>query len=477
MDDFIDDCFTAYSHLLVFQLKDNGYMSDKYVDKSQVIEICDLSIKCLINTFEAVVTNFITSFEDIKQFIHLYSFYQNPQQQKPKIFRQTCRYILSLIPKLNLTSKPSPKTDEYNIKELCKLIAITNLLQCFSQAKAIAQVEDSDVLSIKIGQFVMIEYFDEKIIALNESLSKSAQLIHKYYASEDDFSALMAILEKNSLTLTTIFDYVGQFVNDRADIFEVTREINNCNDDPIILGLTFSSENVNLLESIRNPYESFYRTRFRPILQCHIDGETRYFTTAWLFCEALDEISNNLIPYGEYPIEWRHVHEIKLFSKLSKEKLGKNFEDEVFKIISPSYIVKRNISGFHNISLKKQLAPNSNRKIGEIDFILIDQCNKIVYIIDAKCTKTKFYFQCFAKDKSTFDKYSVKLQDKVQWVANHKDEVGKYFKTNLQEYSVLGFFVTNSLIYYHFFADFPIIPIDKVLDFIKSRDRLSVVPS
>ena len=133
-------------------------------------------------------------------------------------------------------------------------------------------------------------------------------------------------------------------------------------------------------------------------------------------------------------------------------------------------------SFLNNISLKKESVPGTTRKVGEIDFILIDYKRKVVYVIDAKCTKTKFYFQTFNKDKSTFKNYSVKLNDKVQWVSLHKSEVGKYFKmTNIEDYSVKGIFVTNSLIYYSFFSEFPIIPLDKLIKFIETSDRMCVV--
>ncbi len=98
-------------------------------------------------------------------------------------------------------------------------------------------------------------------------------------------------------------------------------------------------------------------------------------------------------------------------------------------------------------------------------------------MIDAKCTKTKFYFQSFTNDKSTFEDYSIKLSDKVEWIASHKTEVGKYFRiNNIDEYTVEGIFVTNSLIYYNFFSVFPIIPLDRLILYIETLDRMCVIP-
>lgn len=475
MQDVIDNYTLDYSILLSKQLKEEGFTDSDFNEISDVISICDVAINCLTNTFDRIVTQLLTSFEDVKEFIHIYSAFSNPTKKKPIIFRHTCRYILNLIPKLKLTSKPSSNSEEHNIFELCKLIALTNLIQSFVQAKAIQQIESESCVSINIEKDIKIDYTSDKIIRLNSALSHSLRPIHKNYSSEDEFSNLMTILEKNSPTVRILFDYISQFINNQADIFEVTREVNN-NNDPIISGLTFSLENVNFSEAVHSPYKTFYRTRFRPIIQINIDGEIHYFTTAWMITEALDEISTNLIPYGELPKGWEIIHELKQFCKQATQKLGKSFEDEVFKIIHPLYIVKRNINGFHNISLKKEIVPNTKRKVGEIDFILVDTISKKMYVIDAKCTKTKFYFQAFIKDKDTFENYSIKLNDKVEWVSSHKRDVGKFFKvSDIDQYSVEGIFVTNSLIYYNFYSSFPIIPLDKLLQYIVTSNRMCVI--
>lgn len=477
MDDIIDNFYEGYSLLLARQIQDEGFPPNKYDIPENTISICDVAIKCIINTFEQVVTELLTSFDDAKEFIHIYSWFSNPNKKKPIIFRHTCRYILSILPKLQLSTASSEKSDEHNILELCKLIALTKLLHSFIQAKSLQLIENKSCMMIEVNLSINIEYTNENIIALNSSLENTSQLIHKTFASEDDFKTIIASVENNSPTFKTLMDYTSQLIDRRADIFEVTREILACNNDPIISGLTFATENVNLYEAVHSPYNTFYRTRFRPILQLNIDGESRYFTTAWLVIESMDELNTNLIPYGELPKGWEKIHDLKQLCKELTKKSGKSFEDEVFRLISPIYNVKRNISGFHNVSLKKQVVPNTNRTVGEIDFLLIDTIRKVIFVIEAKCTKTKFYFQSFNNDKSTFDNYSIKLKDKVQWVESHKNEVGKFFKVpNLGQYSVNGLFVTNSLIYYNFFSDIPIIPLDKLRLYIETSDRMCVIP-
>lgn len=476
MDDVIDNLFAGYSKLLACQLLDEGYVAQIYEELEDTIKICEIAINCIINTFEKVVSMLLTSFKDVQEFIHIYSSFSNPTSKKPIIFRHTCRYIFAILPKLKLTSAPSANSDEHNMLELCKLIALTKLLHTFIQARSIQIIENTSCLKIILDSFVSVDYTSCKIIALNKELNDSTKLIHKSFASEDDFQSLMKTLENNSIALKTLLDYTSQLIDRRGDIFEVTREVVNCNGDPIIQGITFSLDNVNFREAIHSPYNTNFRTRFRPILQLNIDGATRYFSTPWMIVESMDEISTNLLPYGELPKGWEKIHDLKLLCKEVSQKAGSIFEDEVFKIIDPKYMVKRNITGFHTVSLKKQKVPNTNRKVGEIDFILIDKIRKIIFVIDAKCTKTKFYFQSFTKDKSTFEEYSIKLNDKVDWITSHKSDVGKFFKIrDISEYTVEGLFVTNSLIYYNFFSQFPIVPLDKVLCYIESLDRMCVI--
>lgn len=475
MDSAIENFFEGYSHLLARQIQVEGFNPYKYTLPKDVISICDVAINCLINTFEQVVTELLTSFDDVQEFVHIYSYFSNPTQKKPIIFRHTCRYILSILPKLKLSSEPSANSEESNILELCKLIALTELLHTFIQAKSIQQIENSSCLTVEVGRSISIEYTKDSICVLNSKIENTSRLIHKNFASEDDFRSIMATLEENSPVFKILMDYISDCINRQADIIEITREISRCDNDPIICGLTFAIENVNFHEAVHYPYKTFYRTRFRPILQLNIDGETRYFTTSWMMMEALDELSNNLLPYGDQPKGWERIHELKQKCKDLTKKAGKQFEDEVFKVIEPLYLTKRNISGFHNISLKKQFVPNTKRKIGEIDFILINTSRKIIFVIDAKCTKTKYYFQAFANDKSTFEEYSIKLHDKVEWIKSHKKEVGKFFKANIDEYAVEGLFVSNSLIYYNFFSVFPIIPLDKVTRYIATSDRMCVI--
>ena len=157
MDDVIDNFYAGYAHLLACQIKDEGFTALEYNTADEIIPICNIAIDCLLNTFERVVTELLTSFEDVKEFIHIYASFSNPTNKKPIIFRHTCRYILSILPKLKLSSQRSSKSEEHNILELCKLIALTKLLHTFIQAKSVQIIENTSCLKIEVNSFIYIE--------------------------------------------------------------------------------------------------------------------------------------------------------------------------------------------------------------------------------------------------------------------------------------------------------------------------------
>lgn len=85
--------------------------------------------------------------------------------------------------------------------------------------------------------------------------------------------------------------------------------------------------------------------------------------------------------------------------------------------------------------------------------------------------QNKILFQTFLTDKQAFQQYEVKLTDKVNWIKNNKSIVAQYFKIDsLDDFSVEGLFVSNSLIYFGFFSDIPIIPLDKLLVYLEKKD-------
>lgn len=470
----IDARITEHSYFfckkIVDVLSNNNFNAHSYTNREEVITILSIIEKYLISEFSSIVEDLVTSFEDVAAFMQLYSATPNPTSKKMQSIRQTCRYIFYLLPSLYLKSKPSPKTDAENMDEFCKLVTINYLIQELNQAYGIQSLIDTSCLEISLNGYYSLNYTDTTIQRLNEKLSKTTHLIHKEYFSEDLYNLLMKTLDESSIQVAHIFDFTQDFLHRQADVFEVTDEVLNI-DDPIIRGLTFDNNNVNLLQAIEKPLNPQFRTRFRPLICMNIEGKKRAFTTSWMVTEALEEICTNLLPFGTLPSEWEKIIPLKKIALEAQALLGRQFENKVAECINEKYIAKNDISGFNHISLKREKVPNTNRTIGQIDVIAIDETRKIIYVIDAKCNKTKFFFQTFLSDKQAFQKYAVKLTDKVNWITNNKNVVAQFFKIeNLDDFTVEGLFVSNSLIYFGFFSEIPIIPLDKLLVYLEKKD-------
>lgn len=62
-----------------------------------------------------------------------------------------------------------------------------------------------------------------------------------------------------------------------------------------------------------------------------------------------------------------------------------------------------------------------------------------------------------------------KLSYKFWWISNHLNDVAVEAKceTDISEYKVVGFFITNSFVYYGLFSEYPIVhlsDLDRYLD-------------
>lgn len=471
--------FGNFSNKLRSYLLNNGFQNGVYVNYDCIIDLCNKSISWLVERFIEITKQMLVSFEDVQYFMALYSETANPLNKKMISFRQVCRYILSVIPSLELSMNKASKSEFDKMMDLCQLLALSNLIQMFNQARAIQVIMQKACLNITINdRFVDVDYTDSLIIDINKMLSNKNLRIHKNYIPDYVFPNVVEILGSNCNDIAHyIIDYTSKLAFCKSTIFEITREIIGNENDDFVKGFLFDRANVNLIGSIVNPLNFNIRTRFKPLICLYIDGQKRVFSTPWLIHEAIEEISNNLIPYDTLPNGWNSFQNLINLKRKATDDLGKAFEREVLSVLLSKFIVRHNIVAINNKSLKKQLVPNTTRAIGEIDYIVIDANSEKIYVIDAKCTKTKFYFQSFPKDKDIFLGYSIKLQDKTEWVATHLNDVAKEFKLdNLNGYKVEGLFVTNSLIFYGFFSDYPIIPLDKLLLYFQTGNRLCVIP-
>ena len=237
--------------------------------------------------------------------------------------------------------------------------------------------------------------------------------------------------------------------------------------------------------SLTKPHNLKYRTRFRPLIQVYIDDKPYYVTTQGIYFEAMSEIACAHFAHNELPEEWSGIKELKKEAKIIFKKHSDLLEDSVASILNDRYMYLKNVTSLDNVSCAK--APViidgkviSKKTVGEIDFIIIDDILKSIYVVDAKFLKPSFFFTSFAIDADKFRKeggYEDKLSYKIEWLRQNIQLLCRQIKRkDIENYTVEGFFVTDNLVYYSLFSRYPIIPISNVLDYLKTCDRYCFLP-
>ncbi len=304
------------------------------------------------------------------------------------------------------------------------------------------------------------------------------------------YRPLPQVINLNKISFTEFTDIIyGSYIDDS----EIDRVINLSQlfkdflDNDFLRGLTFNESHSDINLAVSKPYIKKSRTRFRPIIQFNVDGSTLYYSTPYMFQEAMEEICANLLPFNDIPEEWSENPCIVKYANEQFQQHDKWLENLIFDVIEQRKMQhKIHVKAINNISLQKASAyiediEFPNCFVGEIDFIAIDYSQKIVYVIDAKLNKTRYHFLSFATDKSHFtdDKgYDQKLSFKVDWIRKHLSDVGKMFKNNSSDFHVQGVFVTETFTYYSLQSIHPIIPISSLEMYcFNTRDKLCFLRS
>lgn len=113
--------------------------------------------------------------------------------------------------------------------------------------------------------------------------------------------------------------------------------------------------------------------------------------------------------------------------------------------------------------------------MGEIDFIIINNDKRIIYIADAKHLKSKYITASFYNDKSKFDTYYIKLQDKLEWAKNNTCLISELFGFDVSSYEIQEIFITDAFIFYALFVSYPIIPLIAINEFLLTNNRLCYI--
>lgn len=243
-------------------------------------------------------------------------------------------------------------------------------------------------------------------------------------------------------------------------------------------GLTLSKKNkMSLLNLASKPYK-IDRYLYRPIITWSINRKDYVIIGKAAWAEALIQLSTNAIPWGKAPEEWLGNSSFKKYVNKKEDEHDKWLEDEVEnKLIKNNIMYDRNLKSIHNTNINIE-------GLGEIDFIIISEFTKRIYIVDCKHLLGRYDIPNQRNDFNAFTSskkpYNDTLERKVKWFKENKNLIYDHFKRkysnlniNIESFDIEGIFIINTPTFYMLFSKFKIYDISKIEDvFLGKYDEL-----
>ena len=492
---------------VISEFRDKGFSQNVYQEFDELLAAITCLLKICISRFVGEVSK-IESPHDIFAFIVRYNA-SNTMDKDLIAFKNLCKSILILIPQLRFRSDSRPLFPIKGVADISYLMGIHCLMQELSQVFGIVIAYQREIGRLFIfDDYWSFNFNEDDAFQMNKRFNKaiSEGALAKY--CDDDFVGESFIdsyrrtfkdiedqLYNRIFNSPLIFDCDNISEQDfvaiisgnapKPGIIDVTDIVSTNKNNPCIKGLVFEEDNSDLFMALTKPHNRKYRTRFRPLIQVYIDDKPYYVTTQGIYFEAMSEIACAHFAHNELPEEWSGIKELKKEAKIIFKKHSDLLENSVASFLNDRYMYLKNVTSLDNVSCAK--APViidgkviSKKTVGEIDFIIIDDILKSIYVVDAKFLKPSFFFTSFAIDADKFRKeggYEDKLSYKIEWVRQNIQLLCRQIRRkDIENYTVEGFFVTDNLVYYSLFSRYPIIPISNVLDYLKTCDRYCFLP-
>ncbi|WP_163710232.1 hypothetical protein [Mangrovibacterium lignilyticum] len=241
------------------------------------------------------------------------------------------------------------------------------------------------------------------------------------------------------------------------------------------------SNKLSIEDAILKPY-STERYMFRPILVYNIGGVERALVGENKIAESMHVLATNAISWNTIPENWKYVKCMVRFMSKKGNEHDKILEDDVEKVLNKHKIrFCRNIRSFkrpsqHNLNIDNHLA-------GEIDFIIVDEKTRKIFVVDSKYNKARYEAVGYRTDYTNFLKsYEPQLERKINWVSANKEVLQGHLEIvyNIPEYditdfSVEGLFFINTPTFYMLNGVYKAITISKLEKFLLGEYSLPVI--
>jgi hypothetical protein len=262
------------------------------------------------------------------------------------------------------------------------------------------------------------------------------------------------------------------FIINMASLPGITAEIA----EQFFSGLRLHKNNkMSLHDLVCKPY-NLNRFIYRPIVIWKIDGKEFGVFGGNSWTESFIQLTTNAIPWGKAPKEWIKNSCFEDYVHRKEDEHDKWLDDAVEqKILSKGLMYDRNVK-----SIKTNNAIHSIEVagLGEIDFIIISESLKKIFISDSKhllgrydVVNQKNDYNAFAVGSKKTKPYNETMANKLAWFSANSKMLEEHFKLkykrpelSFDDFIFEGIFVVNSPTFYMYNADYRIYTIDQIAD-------------
>lgn len=250
--------------------------------------------------------------------------------------------------------------------------------------------------------------------------------------------------------------------------------VSSGNADLFFKGLTLDRSNkMSLLDLACKPYK-LNRYLYRPIIVWNIDGEDYVLVGKNSWSETFIQLASNSIPWGKAPEEWLKNRCFKKYVHEKEDAHDKWLDDAVEDILIKNKIhYDRNLKSINSVDI-------NNEEVGEIDFIIVSEELKKIFIVDCKHLLGRYDTPNQRNDYSAFvsgkKPYNKTLERKVNWFDKNKQLIQdhfdkKYHKASFDilDYEIEGIFIINTPTLYMYNSIYRIYSIVQIEDVVLGK--------
>jgi hypothetical protein len=237
----------------------------------------------------------------------------------------------------------------------------------------------------------------------------------------------------------------------------------------------YKANKMDLLSLACKPYK-LNRYLYRPIIIWNIDGNDFALLGKNSWTETIIQYATNAIPWGKAPEEWIKNKCFKEYVHRKEDEHDKWLDDSVEERLNNQKVhFDRNIK---HLKTKNGSVSIDVQGIGEVDFIIISDKIKKIFISDCKhllgrydIVNQKNDYNAFSKGSKKNKSYNETMKAKLVWFNNNKELIQEHFQIkyndkniSLKEYTIEGIFIVNTPTFYMYNADYRIYTITQIED-------------